>query len=406
MKLTNIIKLFIITLIISSCGEKQKPLEEGMYRINGTVNGLENGDIYLTNFPNPTDTIKVVKGKFTLEKELKEVVGKVNLTKDASIKYMDSKLMISFFIEPSIMTLDLNYEDFSKSKLMGSKTQDEQYQLDEIRSKIAANYKAEQDAFETVRKKYDDATKAGASEEELEAIKYEDNEARGKLAPMWEEQGKVTLQFIKDNPKSFVSVQSLMFQLGHIQYDEAKAILDQFNPAHLKIGIGARLAKDIEDMRKGIPGALAGNFNTVDINGSPLKLEDFKDKYLLIDFWASWCVPCRKGNPHLISLFEKYNQKGLEILGVSDDDRDHDKWRKAVEKDQIGIWHHVLRGLEYDPETRRQINKHKDISNGYNISSLPTKILVNPDGVIIGRYGGGGGTDDDMDRDLAKLFIE
>lgn len=221
---------------------------------------------------------------------------------------------------------------------------------------------------------------------------------------MWKKQGDAALQFIKDNPKSYVSVQSLMFQLRDLQYDEAKAIVNQFNPEHLKIGMGQRLVAELENMKKGVPGAMAGNFDTVDINGNPLKLADFKGKYLLIDFWASWCVPCRKGNPHLIQLYKKYNPKGLEILGVSDDDRAHDKWRKAVKKDQIGIWHHVLRGVKLKDGRPDFNDKSTDISEGYNISTLPTKILVDPDGVIIGRYGSGGGNDADMDRDLAALF--
>lgn len=402
MKIVSTIKLCIVVLFFSSCGET--PLEKGMYRINGTVAGLDSGEIYMMNYPNPIDTLKVENGAFTIEKELNDVVRRINIVKDANERIINPKNMVSLFVEPAIMSLKLNYSDFSKSKLGGSKTQDEQYQLDEIGNKIGANYKVEQDAYDAVRKKYDDAAKAGASEEALEAIKYEDNEARRKLAPMWEEQGKATLQFIKDHPKSFVSVQSLFFQLGNMQYDEAKAIVDQFNPKHLKIGIGARLAKGIEDMQKGIPGAFAGNFNTIDINGNPIKLADFKGKYLLIDFWASWCVPCRKGNPHLLDLYAKYNLKGLEILGVSDDDRNHDAWRKAVKKDQIGIWHHVLRGLKMK-DGRLDVNdRSTDISDGYNVGSLPTKILVNPEGIIVGRYGSGGGTDDDMDHDLAALF--
>ena len=184
----------------------------------------------------------------------------------------------------------------------------------------------------------------------------------------------------------FISVQSLLFQLSDMKYSEAKSIFDQFNPEHLKIGLGVRLSKNIDDMKKGIPGALAGGFDTVDINGKPIKLSDFKGKYLLIDFWASWCVPCRKGNPHLIKLYKKYHAKGFEILGVSDDDRNHDAWRNAVKKDKIGIWNHVLRGLEYKEGTYEQINIHKDISEGYNISTLPTKILVGPDGVIAVSY--------------------
>ena len=403
MKPNNIITILLIAFLIVGC-KTEKPLELGHYRINGTVNGLDNGEVYLMSFPNAVDTIKIENGKFQIEKELKESIGNIYLVKDASQRGMDPKTGASFFLEPTIMDLQLDYNDFSRSKLSGSKTQDDQYRLDDIRKKIADNYKEEQAFFEAVSEKYKKAAAAGASADELEKIKYEDNEARGKLAPMWEEQGKAALQFIKDNPKSFVSVQSMMFLMNDLKHDEAKAIIDQFDPEHLKIGMGARVAAELENMKKGVPGAPAGNFDTVDINGNPLKLADFKGKYLLIDFWASWCVPCRKGNPHLIELFKKYNSKGLEILGVSDDDRDHDAWRKAVEKDQIGIWHHVLRGSTFDRKTMKNKYPEKDISDGYNISTLPTKILVDPDGMIIGRYGSGGGNDTDMDRDLAAIF--
>ena len=402
MKLSNLIKLFSITLIIASCAdEQQKPLEKGMYRINGMVNGLDNGEIYLTNYSNTIDTIKVENGEFTIEKELEDIVGKINLTKDANVKYMDSKLMNSFFIEPSIMTLDLNYMDFSKSKLTGSTTQDDQYRFDSIRNEIQEKHEEVYSSYKEIRKNLDDKFPT-ATEKEKEKLKDEEYYAKEKLQPMYDELEKASIEFIKQNPKSFVSVQSLLFQLKNMQYEEAKAIVDQFNPDHLKIGFGARLVSELENMRKGIIGAKAGNFDTVDINGNPLKLADFKGQYLLIDFWASWCVPCRKGNPHLIELYKKYNPKGLEVLGVASDDNTPDKWRKAVEKDQIGIWHHVLDGHDFDRKSGKTVKS--GINDGYNISTLPTKILVDPDGKIVGRYGSGGGTDADMDKDLAELF--
>ncbi|MEC3907101.1 TlpA disulfide reductase family protein [Tamlana sp. 2201CG12-4] len=404
MKLIQVFKLFLITITIFSCNEAS--LEPGKYRINGSVAGVENGEIYVLKFPDPVDTIKVNNGRFIIENDLKEIVGTIYISKEANLREMNRKIASNFFIEPAIMELDLNYEDLSKSKLTGSKTQDDQNRLNEMTEKIAANYKNELEHFEAIAEKYKKAAAKGASAEELEAIKYEDNAAREKLAPMWDRQKEIALQFIKDNPKSFVSVQSLLFQLGGMKYDDAKALLDQFNPEHLKIGMGARLASEVENMKKGALGSIAGNFNTIDINGEPLKLADFKGQYLLIDFWASWCVPCRKGNPHLLSLYAEYKPKGLEILGVSDDDRDHKAWRKAVVKDKIGVWRHVLRGIKIIDGRPDFNDKSTDISDGYNISSLPTKILVNPDGVIIGRYGGGGGTDEDMDRDLAAIFRE
>ncbi|MBD0825449.1 TlpA disulfide reductase family protein [Aestuariibaculum marinum] len=396
-------KLLIIVavcLTVLAC-KQEKPLADGRYRINGTITGLENGEIYLIN--QPIDTIQVEDGAFVIEHDIKDSVKLIHLSKINSNRPNQGEF-VSIFVEPTEMTLNIDYEGFSEAKLSGSKTQDDQYMLQAILDKISEDYKEEKNHFDAVRKKYQEASNAGASDEELEAIKYEDDEARGKLAPMWEKQSEATLQFIKDNPKSFVSFQSFLFQISKLKYAEAKAILDQLNPEYLKTDLGKDISQKVDNLQKGIPGAKAANFETVDINGDSLKLADFKGKYLLIDFWASWCVPCRKGNPHLISLYNKYHSQGLEILGVSDDDRAYDKWKKAVEKDGIGIWHHVLRGLEYKEGTNQRINKDKDISDAYNIHSLPTKILVDPNGVIVGRYGGGGGTDDDMDKDLAEIF--
>lgn len=393
--------LGVLAIAVFAIGCSQKPLGEGKYRITGTVVGMENGEIYISNYPE-MDTIKVSKGKFQLEKEIEGVAARIAFVKNPSVRAMTKEGTLSLYIEPTVMTLELHFEDFSKSKLSGSKSQDDQYRLDEINEEIAADYQAELAEFEAVRKKFEKARKAGAGADELEAIKYEDNACREKLATMWQKQSEASLEFIKANPKSYASVNAFLFQLRDLKYAEAKAIYDQFNPGHLKSGMGAMLAKEIEDMNKGIPGALAGNFDTTDLHGKPIKLADFKGKYLLIDFWASWCVPCRKGNPHLIELFHKYHDKGLEILGVASDDRTPDAWRKAVEKDQIGIWHHILTGMKLDPETQRPTGN--DIGDKYNISTLPTKILVGPDGIILGRFGSGGGNDEDMDRMLAEIF--
>ncbi|RYG08102.1 MAG: TlpA family protein disulfide reductase, partial [Chitinophagaceae bacterium] len=139
----------------------------------------------------------------------------------------------------------------------------------------------------------------------------------------------------------------------------------------------------------------------IDIGGKPLSLADFKGKYVLLDFWASWCVPCREGNPHLKKLYAQYKNKGLEIIGVSDDDSKPYAWKAAVAQDQIGMWKHVLRGLKRVGDTYDRTN---DISENFGIHTLPTKILIDRNGKIVGRYGGGGESDEAMDKKLAEIF--
>jgi thiol-disulfide isomerase/thioredoxin len=113
-------------------------------------------------------------------------------------------------------------------------------------------------------------------------------------------------------------------------------------------GPGKEIAKEIDQLRSGSPGSIAKDFSATDLNGRKFTLSDLKGKYILIDFWASWCVPCRKSMPHVKELYARYKDKGLEIIGVSDDDNNQAAWKKAVDKDGTGIWHNVLRGLDWE----------------------------------------------------------
>jgi thiol-disulfide isomerase/thioredoxin len=152
------------------------------------------------------------------------------------------------------------------------------------------------------------------------------------------------------------------------------------------------MLKEIQNLQSGSPGSKAFAFAKKDINGQDLSLAEYNGKkYVLLDFWASWCVPCRKGNPHLLSLYSKYKDKGLEIIGIADDDSAQAAWKRAVEQDKIGVWKHVLRGLK---RTSTGYDRSEDTSEGYGIHSLPTKILIDKNGIIIGRYGGGGEGDE------------
>jgi thiol-disulfide isomerase/thioredoxin len=121
------------------------------------------------------------------------------------------------------------------------------------------------------------------------------------------------------------------------------------------------------------------------LKGQTLSLSTFSGKYVLLEFWGSWCVPCRKGNPHLKELYYSYKDKGFDIIGIAKDDDTKDAWVKAVKKDELP-WHQILVG---------------DLDTKYNITSYPTKILIDQKGIIIGRYGE---DEKELDEKLASIF--
>ena len=106
--------------------------------------------------------------------------------------------------------------------------------------------------------------------------------------------------------------------------------------------------------------------------GDTFHLNEFKGKWILMDFWASWCAPCRKLSPRLIELHKKYQYKGLNIVGIAVE-KNSVKWRDAIQKDQTGNWPQIL---------------DSNFANTFNVTSLPSLILIDPNGKIVERFGG------------------
>src|SRR5690606_6145175 len=181
------------------------------------------------------------------------------------------------------------------------------------------------------------------------------------------------IQFIKNNPNNQLSVLFLESLAG------GKPDVAMIKP--LLAGLSADLkatnkAKRLASLLKGmelVVGAKAVDFTQPDLNGKPVSLADFKGKYLLVDFWASWCVPCRQENPNLVAAYNKYKSRNLEILGVSLDNK-KESWEKAIIADKL-TWIHVS-------DLKGWLNAAAEI---YAIRSVPSNILIDPNGMIIAK---------------------
>lgn len=135
----------------------------------------------------------------------------------------------------------------------------------------------------------------------------------------------------------------------------------------------AAVAAEVKKLAAFSVGGEAPDFTMDDEEGNPMKLSDFRGQVVLIDFWASWCGPCRKENPNVVKMYEKYKEKGFEILSVSLD-KDKSRWLNAIEKDNL-TWSHVsdLKGWK------------NEVAQLYGVRSIPETVLLDSEGKIIAR---------------------
>ncbi|AMR33242.1 hypothetical protein A0256_18370 [Mucilaginibacter sp. PAMC 26640] len=195
---------------------------------------------------------------------------------------------------------------------------------------------------------------------------------RAKLKIINSKMEPIRLAFIKAHLNSYISLITLNSMINNTDIFEVEKAYNDLTLSLKKSGLGVKVGKLITFAKQSRIGVTATDFTLINTEGKPVKLSDFRGKYILIDFWASWCLPCRQENPNVKAAYEQYKANGFTVLGVSIDDKaSKNAWLAAIKNDGL-LWSQVL-------------DSDKKVKNFYGVTTIPANVLIDPSGKIIAR---------------------
>jgi peroxiredoxin len=306
------------------------------YIISGVVEGYEDGttvDLLNGNNRMPETTTTISKGKFSLK-------GHVESPDFKLLTFNKSSAFVLLFLDNSNITITLKKDELDKAIVTGSNSHQDFME------------------YSNVAKPYEPLFQQQSITDQAAAQKCI----------------TVLTDFIDNKRSSFISPLAIyrIHQLNS-DADMMERLFSLLTPEVKSSSIGNYIAQQITDSKKDPMGKVIPDFELPDVNGNMVNIKSFRGKFVLVDFWASWCGPCRGENPNVVTAYNKYKDRNFTVLGISLD-KSKDPWLEAIKKDGL-VWQHIsdLKGWS------------NAVAQQFGIQSIPQNFLLDPSGVVIGK---------------------
>ena len=355
----SLILIFLLSVAFAACTQTEKPA----FSISGNIKNFSNGKLILTQ-------------EEDINRKQNRVIGEIPVDENGNFE-------MDFDLEPHIYTLNFDdkkkvmlaidknqqivvggdAKDWSTVKISGSADTEKLEEYEAFRKKsLDSLVNSVRDKIKTLKEKNDPANDAEIAKlGELEIENYDKHKAE-------------LIEFVKNEMGASIAVYPTSLRWdGDQNVPVLENIANEFEKAHPRLAVTGKLMEKVKVLKNTSVGGTVPEINLPDKDGKTIKFDNSKAKYTLIDFWASWCPPCRRESKTLAGLYKKYNQKGFEIYGVSLDEN-RDDWLNAIAMDER-TWANVstLQGFE-TPATF-----------DYAVTSLPAKFIVDTNGKIIAK---------------------